>query len=216
MTDVPIGHVSRPVIDRRHGTTALGWTAGVLIGVFALAASVRADEPPAPAQPAEAERTEADTVRAVASALTECPNPLAKRERWSIARVIHEESEQHGYDPLLITALVQVESGCAARARGGGAIGLIQLLPSTAREVARRAGLPWRGAQMLVEPEANLQIGVRYLRQLEEMFDDPHKAVAAYNLGPAPVMRMSAQRAKRMSYVRKVMSLYERLRAQYA
>jgi soluble lytic murein transglycosylase len=157
-----------------------------------------------------------DLVHVVASALTECSSPLPKRQRWSIARVIHRESEEHGYDPLFITALVQVESGCEPDARGGEAIGLTQLLPSTARSVARRAGLPWRGSHTLVDPATNLRIGVRYLRQLEEMLDDRYRAIAAYNMGPAPVLRMSAQRAQRVGYVRKVMTRYEQLRRQYA
>ncbi|MEO8600988.1 MAG: transglycosylase SLT domain-containing protein [bacterium] len=157
-----------------------------------------------------------DAVGAVASALTECSNRLNRQQRWSIARMIHAESRQHGYDPLFITALVQVESGCLTTARGGGAIGLTQLLPATARGVAARAGVAWHGSQTLTDPEVNLQIGVRYLRELEEMLDDPYKAVAAYNMGPAPVRRMSVQRAKRNRYVRKVMARYEALREEYA
>ena len=68
----------------------------------------------------------------------------------------------------------------------------------------------------MVDPETNLQIGVRYLRELEEMLDDPYRAVAAYNMGPAPVLRMSSQRAQRVGYVRKVMARYAQLRREYA
>jgi len=157
-----------------------------------------------------------DPIGSVASALTECSQKLNHQQRWSIARVIHEESTEHGYDPLFITALVQVESGCKATARGGAAIGLTQLLPSTARGVAPRAGVIWRGAQTLNDPAANVQIGVRYLRELETMLDDPYRAVAAYNMGPRPVLRMSRQRAQRVRYVQKVMARYEMLREQYA
>lgn len=156
-----------------------------------------------------------DPVGAVASALTECSKKLDRKQRWSLAEIIHQESVAHGYDPLLITALVQVESGCEATARGGAAIGLTQLLPSTARGVAPRAGVVWRGAQTLKDPAANVQIGVRYLRELENMLDDKYRAVAAYNMGPAPVLNMSRQRAQRVRYVRKVMDRYERLRSQH-
>jgi soluble lytic murein transglycosylase len=176
-------------------------------------APTTADEPPLATLTTE---PPTDAVGAVASALTECSNRLNRQQRWSIARMIHDESTEHGYDPLFITALVQVESGCSPTARGGAAIGLTQLLPSTARGVAPRAGVTWRGPQTLTDPEANLQIGIRYLRELEEMLDDPYKAVAAYNMGPAPVLRMSSQRAQRVRYVRKVMARYEALREQYA
>ncbi len=162
----------------------------------------------------DAER--ADSVSTLFSALAGCPNALSPRQRWSIARIIHTESEEHGYDPLFIAALMQVESGCSPTARGGDALGLVQLLPSTARDVARRAGVPWRGERTLTEPASNIQLGVHYLHELEEQLGDPYRAVAAYNLGPARVARMSSGRAQRTQYVRKILSLYERLLEQYA
>ncbi|MFN8559980.1 MAG: transglycosylase SLT domain-containing protein [Dehalococcoidia bacterium] len=157
-----------------------------------------------------------DPVNTVAAALTDCANPLSQEQRYSIARVIQEESTQHGYDPLFITALVQVESGCAPNARGGGAIGLTQLLPSTARGVAARAGVQWRGPETLKDPLANVRIGVRYLSELEDMLDCPYRAVAAYNMGPAPVLHMSTSRAQRVGYVRRILNRYEHLRDEYA
>lgn len=152
----------------------------------------------------------------VADALTDCPTRLPKGKRLSIARVILEESTQHGFDPLFITALVQVESGCSPTARGGAAIGLTQLLPSTAREVAPRAGVKWRGSDTLRDPLENVRIGVRYLSELEDMLDCPYRAVAAYNMGPRPVLRMSTNRARQVRYVRKVMTRYEHLRQAHA
>ena len=157
-----------------------------------------------------------DPAKTVADALTACPNPLPRAQRLSLARVILEESTQHGYDPLFITALVQVESGCSPNARGGGAIGLTQLLPSTARGVAARAGVAWRGSATLTDPEDNVRIGVRYLSELEEMLDCPYRAVAAYNMGPAPVLHMSTSRAQRVGYVRKILNRYEHLRDEFA
>lgn len=157
---------------------------------------------------------EQDPVQVVATALRDCATRLPREQRWSIARAISEESEQHGFDPLLITALVQVESGCSATARGGGAIGLTQLLPSTARAVARRAGVSWRGVSTLHDPADNLRIGVQYLSELATMLDCPFRALGAYNMGPAPVKRMSTQRAQRLRYVRKVVARYERLRGE--
>jgi soluble lytic murein transglycosylase len=173
----------------------------------------------APGQLAAAVLTELapeDPVNMVAAALTACPNPLPRDQRFRVARVILEESTQHGYDPLFITALVQVESGCRPSVRGGGAIGLTQLLPSTARGVAPRAGVRWRGPATLTDPEDNVRIGVRYLSELEDMLDCPYRAVAAYNMGPAPVLRMSTSRARRVGYVRKVLNRYEHLREEFA
>jgi soluble lytic murein transglycosylase-like protein len=161
-----------------------------------------------------------DPLPTVVSALADCANRLSSQQRWHLARIIKDESEEHGYDPLFVTALMQVESECSATARGpgigGDALGLVQLLPSTAREVARRIGVPWRGERTLTEPASNIQIALHYLGELEEQLGDPYRAVAAYNLGPARVLHMSRDRALRTSYVRKVLSRYERLLDQYA
>jgi len=182
--------------------------------------------PPSPSGPAAApvanppsvsDDDDGDPVSMLASALEDCPNALSARQRWSIARIINDESEERGYDPLFIIALVQVESGCSTTARGGDALGLVQLLPSTARDVARRAGIPWRGERTLTEPSSSIQIGLLYLIELEEQFDgDAYRAVAAYNLGPARVAHMSTWRAQRTRYVRKILSRYEQLLDQYA
>jgi len=152
-----------------------------------------------------------DPVPAVVSALGDCPNALSLPQRWRLARIINRESAEHGYDPLFITALVQVESGCSPTARGGDALGLVQMLPSTARGVARRRGIPWRGERTLTEPSSSIQLGLHYLHELEDQLGDPYRAIAAYNLGPARVARMSSGRAERTLYVRKILSRYERL-----
>ena len=160
--------------------------------------------------------TRAHPVETLFAALAECPNALPPAQRWTIARIITAESAEQGYDPLFITALMQVESGCSPAARGGAARGLVQLLPSTARGVAQRAGVPWRGERTLTEPASNIQLGVRYLGELEDQLGDPYRALAAFNLGPARAARMSSRYAQRMRYVRKILSLYERLLDQYA
>jgi len=177
----------------------------------------------APAAPATREvraeigKAPVDPINSLVSALTECSNRLRLRDRERLARIINTESAEHGYDPLFITALVQVESGCLPTANGtNGAIGLVQLMPSTAQAVARRVGVPWRGARTLTEPASNIQLGLHYLREMEERFNDPYRAVAAYNLGPVRVSHMSSGRARQTIYVRKVLSRYERLLAQYA
>ncbi len=156
-----------------------------------------------------------DPVDSVAAALTDCPNRLPNAQRMRIAETINEESAEHGYDPLFITALIQIESGCRTGVNGRGAIGLTQLLPSTAREVAKRAGVRWNGSATLRDPHENVRIGVQYLSELQGMLDCPFRAMAAYNMGPRPVLHMSSARAKRVGYVRKIMRRYEQLRADH-
>jgi soluble lytic murein transglycosylase-like protein len=182
-----------------------------------VAAALYAD--PASADPASAAVGEAATVKdpvdSIAAALTDCPNRLPNAQRMRIAETINQESAEHGYDPLFITALIQIESGCRTGVNGRGAIGLTQLLPSTARAVAKRAGVRWNGSATLKDPHENVRIGVQYLSELQGMLDCPFRAMAAYNMGPRPVLRMSSARAKRVGYVRKIMRRYEQLRADH-
>lgn len=91
----------------------------------------------------------------------------------------------HGIDPALAFAVVRQESAFAADARSpAGALGLMQLLPSTARQVAARLDLPFGGRPALLDIETNLRIGMAYLRQLLDRYGHQIPALAAYNAGP--------------------------------
>lgn len=77
-----------------------------------------------------------------------------------------------------------------------GARGLMQLMPATARETARRHGIPYRGPADLDDPARNIQLGSRYYRQMLDRFGNNRiLATAAYNAGPGRVdgwLRQSA------------------------
>ncbi len=90
-------------------------------------------------------------------------------------------AKKYDVSPALIEALVWQESRWRPNARSPvGASGLTQLMPGTAREL----GVDPR------DPYANLEGGVRYLRQMLDLFDgDLVKALAAYNAGPGRVQR---------------------------
>ena len=153
-----------------------------------------------------------DQVSVVFNALSRCGAKISERERWRIAATIHDESHRYGYDPLFVLAMVEVESTCKPSARSRrGAVGLIQMKPSTARAVARDAGLPWHGAKTLTMPGVNIQLALRYLSALEEQFQDPDLAVAAYHSGPQRVARMSRRHARRLPYLQKILLRYEHL-----
>lgn len=148
-------------------------------------------------------------------ALSDCRASLSEKVRWRIAKAIEEQSRRHGYDPLFVQALVEVESTCSPTARSRrGAVGLVQLQPATARAVARAAGIAYEGLPTLLDPVRNVELGLLYLRQLEEQLGDPHLAIAAYNLGPGRVARMSKGFARSARYVRKILARYEHLLAE--
>jgi soluble lytic murein transglycosylase len=90
-----------------------------------------------------------------------------------------------------VYSVARQESEFVGRAASGaGARGLMQLLPSTARETARRVGLPFDNARLTGDPAFNAQIGAAFLGQL--MSDEGGSAIlafAAYNAGPARVQQ---------------------------
>lgn len=89
-------------------------------------------------------------------------------------------------DPLWVMAIIKVESGFQSDARSEkGAVGLMQLLPATAYELAPEIGITLESDDDLLKPEINLNLGVYYLTKLQQMFPDDDLAVlSAYNAGP--------------------------------
>ena len=109
-------------------------------------------------------------------------------------------SEAHGVDPNLVRALIQVESGYRARARSPkGAKGLMQLMPSTAREYKVRD--PY-------DPKANIAAGVKHLKNLIENYG-VELALAAYNAGEGAVKKFNGIPPYRETrdYVTKILAL---------
>lgn len=135
---------------------------------------IEADEVPYPEPaPAMAEAAPApDTDAQAASLLDGTP----------YGDIIASLSETHGVDPMLVRALIQVESGYRPRARSSrGAMGLMQLMPSTAR--AYRVRNPF-------EPKANIDGGIRHLKSLIDRFG-VEIALAAYNAGEGAVRKFN-------------------------
>jgi soluble lytic murein transglycosylase len=111
----------------------------------------------------------------------------ASAQRHRVARTILEEATRAAMDPLLVLAMIQVESAFDPRALSPvGAAGLMQLLPPTMHEELGR----WRlaGADPF-DPVANVRAGVRYLERLLGTFDDLELALMAYNAGPGRIRR---------------------------
>jgi soluble lytic murein transglycosylase len=104
-------------------------------------------------------------------------------------------------DPFLVAGLIREESLYSARVVSPvGAIGLMQLMPATAKKVALQLGLRDSDydPQGLYEPEHNIQLGTYYLGQLlNEFQDNIIYSVAAYNAGPQAVKRWIAQNGQR-------------------
>ena len=105
--------------------------------------------------------------------------PNARRR---LAQAIITEAERARLDPLLVVALIHVESAFDPQAISeAGALGLMQLLEPTMRRELERSGL---AAADPHDPVANVQAGVRYLRRLVDAFGNVDAALMAYNAGP--------------------------------
>lgn len=102
---------------------------------------------------------------------------------------ISAAASRHGVDPFLVAGVIASESGYdASIVSRAGAVGLMQVLPSTADELSR-SGEVHMGvkASELTSPAVNVEFGAAYLGQLMRRFDDTRTALAAYNAGPATV-----------------------------
>jgi len=136
---------------------------------------------------------------------------LTDDERLSLARCIVRESRRHQLDPALVLAVMHVESRFDTFAVSEkDAMGLMQILPSTGAWLAPQVGVTWYGPQTLFDPEANVRIGVAYLRQLSDRYDGRiATALAAYNWGPGAIDRFIARgRPLPQEYAQLVLAAY--------
>lgn len=133
---------------------------------------------------------------------------------------------RHGLDPLLILAVAGAESDFNPGAVSPkGAVGLMQIMPETARWATTRMGLARFELEFLFDPGYNVNIGAWYLRRLSNRFDnDTMLMLAAYNSGEGRVSRGldrdgELQRgtlcAETKAYIRRVNRLYGTYRQRY-
>lgn len=114
--------------------------------------------------------------------------------------VIESAATRHDIDARIVKAVIQVESAFQPRARSSkGAMGLMQLMPGTARQYQARN--PY-------DPVSNIEAGTRYLRELLNEFELP-LALAAYNAGEGAVRRFGGipPYAETQAYVAKILGL---------
>lgn len=99
-------------------------------------------------------------------------------------------SAEYGVDAALVNAVIECESGGRVQAVSrAGAVGLMQVMPATARAVCAEIGLPAPSRLDLFDPEINIRVGTYYLAKMLRRFGDVHLALAAYNAGPGNVTR---------------------------
>ena len=123
--------------------------------------------------------------------------------RSSYDRLIEQYADRYNVDPILVRAVIQVESNFNPQCTSNkGARGLMQLMPETASRY---------GVKKIADPEENLRGGVAYLADLLEMFSyDLPRVLAAYNAGEGAVTRHGGlpPYSETMTYVKRALTVY--------
>lgn len=132
-----------------------------------------------------------------------------------IPRLIFDESQKYGFDPLFITALIITESSFYNHAKSSkGALGLMQIQPATGIAIATETQIRWNGQNTLYDPEVNIAFGAYYLDKLIKRFGDLTLALEAYNYGPTQINKLLRQGYRPHRYSNKVYSNYKRVKSQ--
>lgn len=121
---------------------------------------------------------------------------------------LHQTAHQYGVNPLLIKAIIKVESNYQANARSPkGALGLMQVLPTTAAQY---------GNYNLLNPKENITVGTRHFAYLMNKYQGQvHLALAAYNAGEGNVAKYGGipPFTETRQYIIKVSKYYQSLRS---
>ena len=134
--------------------------------------------------------------------------PQPRLPSTPFADIIERASAQHGVDPILVYAVIEVESGYRPAVRSlKGAMGLMQLMPATARRYA---------VVDPFDPQVNIEAGTRHLKRLLDEFEVP-QALAAYNAGEASARKFGGIPPYREthSYVARILELVEAANAHH-
>ncbi len=139
---------------------------------------------------------------------------------YLLTYLVFHNSQQFGYDPLLVLAVIRVESYFDPRARGvyksgreSGALGLMQLKYATAELVAAELGIELNGEADLFKPEINIPLGIAYLTKQIRFFESFKLGILAYNQGPGTILNdLKARRPLSVKYYRLVLEAYYKLK----
>lgn len=127
-----------------------------------------------------------------------------------ISRAIITESQKHKLDPFFVIAVIKTESKFDPEALGGhGEIGLMQIKPDTAEWIVDKLSLEVPQTFRLMDPVTNIRIGTAYMSYLRKKFPHkPQRYIAAYNMGPSNVRKLTARNLTPREYPDKVLGNY--------
>jgi soluble lytic murein transglycosylase len=134
-----------------------------------------------------------------------------------LSEVIYEETARRNLDPLMVLALIRIESGFDSKAISpAGARGIMQIMPETGRRLAHRLSGEYAFSavrfteESLDDPVLNLRLGIHYLHDLKKQFRDWTATLTAYNFGPGDTLsRMESNLALSEDFALLVLNAYE-------
>jgi membrane-bound lytic murein transglycosylase MltF len=122
---------------------------------------------------------------------------LGPRDRKRLASAVYREGRRHDIAWRLLVAIVERESHFKPGAESSrGALGLMQIRPSTAAEVAGVLRVPYDGPLELCDIEVNIRLGTAYLHMLRRRFGSLDLALRAYKIGPTRLSRLTVSRRR--------------------
>lgn len=139
----------------------------------------------------------------------------ALKKEWkhyskSIADTVIQESNRYGFDPVFLLAVIESESNFNPGVTGSfGEVGLMQILPETAKWIATKTKIPWLGNDSLKDPVTNIRLGTAFLAYLREKFSSHGELyLSAYNMGTGNVRRFLERNISPKEYSSRVMRKY--------
>ena len=146
---------------------------------------------------------------------------ISDAEAWKVSDVIWEESAKHNLDPILIAALIEVESGFQSLAVSPmGARGIMQIMPDVGKWIGREIGLREDSGydafrpEHLDDPMLNIKLGIYYLYDLKKSFRSMNLALVAYNVGPTEMRnRLDNDIEVPIEFANVVLSVYRKYQA---
>lgn len=137
---------------------------------------------------------------------------MSHKKVQQLAKLIHRECRKYEeLDPLLVLAVIEVESGFFTRAVSPkGAIGLMQVMPGTMDYMAKRMEFLNGTSDALFDPVVNLTIGINYLGLLTERYGNIQASLIAYNYGPGRVPEVMKSKVI-PAYAQKVLKAKEKI-----
>ena len=146
---------------------------------------------------------------------------ISESEAWKVSDVIWKESAKHNLDPILIAALIEVESGFQSLAISPmGARGIMQIMPDVGKWIAREIGLREDSGydafrpEHLDDPVLNIKLGIYYLYDLKKSFRSVNLALVAYNVGPTEMRnRLDNDIEVPIEFANVVLSVYRKYQA---